>query len=125
MKTLITLITLLMLGTLSVNAQQPVNNPEQTQGHVIPKPPAEEQQEITVVMPHKDPSVIQSSGKSYSGRELSRMARKDVNGVAGTVAGVEYTPGVGMPSIRGGGAAGTAYFVDGVRSYGALPVISR
>ncbi len=73
---------------------------------------------------NKEAAVVQSVGGRYNEEELNRMARKDVNGIASTVAGVQSVAG-GTPDIRGAGAAGTAYFVDGVRVYGALPIITK
>src|SRR5688572_24808452 len=67
--------------------------------------------------------VIQNTGQVYSSETLSRMARKDINGVASTVAGVQSLDG-GIPQIRGAASSGTAYFVDGVRVYGALPILT-
>jgi hypothetical protein len=77
-------------------------------------------------LPAKELSVPQSTGQTYGGTEMLQLARKDVNGIASTVSGVEMRPGSGdTPSIRGGGPEGTAYFVDGVRVYGALPIIGK
>lgn len=70
--------------------------------------------------------VPQSTGQVYGSEEINQMARRDINGIASTVAGVQSTAGSSStPSIRGAGAAGTAYFVDGVRTYGALPIITK
>lgn len=70
--------------------------------------------------------VVQNTGKQYSGEEITKMARRDVNGIASTVAGVNSRPGTNeTPSIRGASPSGTAYFVDGVRVYGSLPIITK
>lgn len=87
--------------------------------------PQEEQPATgTVYYKSKTVPVQQSTGQTYDSDELTRMARKDINGVAGTVAGVESRAG-DVPDIRNAGAAGTAYFVDGVRVYGALPILTK
>jgi hypothetical protein len=84
------------------------------------------QEPSTVTYKSKSMPVIQSTGKTYDSDAITKMARKDINGIASTTAGVESRPGSGeIPSIRGAGAAGTAYFVDGVRVYGALPIITK
>lgn len=125
MKTCYALIVCMLLLTIAGNAQQAETPKEETKGHVVEGMKNNGNEVATVVTEYNyEGDVIQASGKSYNGRELTRMARKDVNGVAGTVAGVTYTPGV-TPSIRGAAPSGTAYFVDGVRSYGALPVLMR
>lgn len=67
--------------------------------------------------------VIQGSGQTYSGRQIQQMAAKDINQIANTVTGVQYR--VGEKVIIRGAADGTAYFVDGVRVYGALPSLTR
>ena len=90
------------------------------QRNEIPK----EQNNGTIYYKSKSIPVQQSIGQTYDSEQLSRMARKDINGVAGTVAGVDTRSGE-VPNIRNAGAAGTAYFVDGVRTYGALPILSK
>ncbi len=77
-----------------------------------------------IYLKNNEAAVIQSVGARYNEEELNRMARKDVNGIASTVAGVQSVAGA-TPDIRGAGTAGTAYFVDGVRIYGALPIITK
>lgn len=125
MKTLYSLMICLLTLTLAANAQQADKPKEETKGHVVQDMKTDGGDDNTVVTPYNhDGDVIQASGKAYNGRELTRMARKDINGVAGTVAGVSYTPDR-TPSIRGAAPSGTAYFVDGVRSYGALPILMR
>jgi hypothetical protein len=70
--------------------------------------------------------VQQSTGKVYGEQELLRMSRRNVNSVAGTVAGVDSRPGTNeVPHIRGAASSGTAYYVDGVRIYGALPILTK
>lgn len=90
------------------------------QRNEIPK----EQQQGTIYYKSNSIPVQQSIGQTYDSEQLSRMARKDINGVAGTVAGVETRSGE-VPNIRNAGSAGTAYFVDGVRTYGALPILTK
>lgn len=90
------------------------------QRNEIPK----EQQTSTIYYKSNSIPVQQSIGQTYDSEQLSRMARKDINGVAGTVAGVETRSGE-VPNIRNAGSAGTAYFVDGVRTYGALPILTK
>ncbi|MES2560196.1 MAG: hypothetical protein V4590_10670 [Bacteroidota bacterium] len=68
--------------------------------------------------------VQQTTGQTYDSDQLTRMARKDINSLAGTVAGVE-TRGGEVPNIRNAGSEGTAYFVDGVRVYGSLPILTK
>jgi outer membrane receptor for ferrienterochelin and colicin len=67
--------------------------------------------------------VIQGSGKSFNSNQLQQMAAKDVNQIANTVSGVQAR--AGEPVIIRGISNGTAYFVDGVRVYGALPPIMK
>lgn len=67
--------------------------------------------------------VIQSTGKTYNSEQLQRMAAKDINQIANTVPGVQSRPG--EPLMIRGTNTGTAYFVDGVRVYGALPPIMK
>jgi hypothetical protein len=77
-----------------------------------------------IVIPANTQQVIQNTGQRYSSDDLTRMARKDINGVASMTAGVQSIDG-GVPHIRGAAASGTAYFVDGVRVYGALPILTK
>lgn len=68
-------------------------------------------------------NVVQTSGKVFTAKEIARMPVGNVNQVAETVAGVQRTGNGAAPNIRCAGSAGTAYFVDGVRVYGALPPV--
>ncbi|MCU0443072.1 MAG: Plug domain-containing protein [Bacteroidia bacterium] len=82
--------------------------------------------DYTNVFPQRTTQVTQTTGKRFSGDEMMRLARRDVNGIAALTAGVDSRPGTNeTPNIRGGGASGTAYFVDGVRIYGALPMVTK
>lgn len=67
--------------------------------------------------------VHQSSGRVYSGDDLSKMPAKSVNEIANTVPGVQVR--TGEPMIIRGAINSTAYFVDGMRIYGAMPLISH
>jgi len=100
---------------------------ESTQTSYDPKQQKANINDYSNVYQHdKSAQVIQSTGKHFSSEEISKMARRDVNGIASTVAGVDSRPGTNeVPSIRGADASGTAYFVDGVRVYGALPIITK
>jgi hypothetical protein len=80
----------------------------------------------TTITKYKGNRVLQSIGKIYNEEDLNHLAIRNINGVAATVAGVDSRAGTQeTPNIRGGGASGTAYFVDGVRTYGALPILSK
>lgn len=81
-------------------------------------------EQLPVVIPANTQQVVQNTGQRYNSEQLTRMARKDVNGVASMTPGVQSTDG-GIPQIRGAAASGTAYFVDGVRVYGALPLLTK
>ena len=59
-------------------------------------------------------------GQTLNSAELSRLPFHNINSIANTVTGVNSYGG-GIPNIKGAPASGTAYFVDGVRVYGALP----
>jgi hypothetical protein len=85
---------------------------------------AENYQGGTVYQLHNTIQVQQTTGQTYDSDQLTRMARKDINGIAATVAGVDARPGE-IPNIRNAGTSGTAYFVDGVRVYGALPILTK
>jgi outer membrane receptor for ferrienterochelin and colicin len=77
-----------------------------------------------IVYKNTTPPVQQSTGKTYTQEELMRMPRRDANTIAGSVPGVDSRAGT-TPNIRGAATSGTAYYVDGVRVYGALPLLSR
>ena len=57
-------------------------------------------------------------------KELQRMPNTDINKIANMVPGVSSRAGE-TPSIKGASPSGTAYFVDGVRIYGALPMLVK
>ena len=67
--------------------------------------------------------VIQYIGRTYNSFQMQQMAAKDINQIANTVPGVSYR--VGEPLTIRGTNQGTAYYVDGVRVYGALPVLIK
>lgn len=67
--------------------------------------------------------VVQGSGQVFNGRQIQQSAAKDIHQIANQVTGVQYRAGEGV--IIRGGVGGTAYFVDGIRVYGALPIITR
>jgi outer membrane receptor for ferrienterochelin and colicin len=80
----------------------------------------------TVVYKSNTTPIQQSTGKVYNEEDLTRMPRRDVNTIAGTVTGVDSRPGTNeIPHIRGAETSGTAYYVDGVRIYGAMPIMTR
>ena len=126
MKTLIVFLVLLLpICTWAQRGLKPMD--EKPTESYDPKRYANEQQTApaeTVESKDYTAQVMQTTGKKYTADELSRMARKDVNGVASTIAGVQSLDG-GTPQIRGAAASGTAYFVDGVRVYGALPILTK
>lgn len=68
---------------------------------------------------HTNRLVTQFSGYTYNAKQLMNMPVRNINRIASTVAGVESRAGE-TPIIRGS-VGGTAYFIDGVRVYGALP----
>lgn len=80
--------------------------------------------EIPLEIAASTQQVIQTTGQKFNNEQLTNMARKDVNGVASMTAGVQSINGA-TPQIRGADASGTAYFVDGVRVYGALPILTK
>jgi hypothetical protein len=73
---------------------------------------------------HKISEVIQIDGRTFNETELERMPDKDINKIANTVSGVQLINGNAI-SIKGADPSGTAYFVDGVRVYGALPILTK
>jgi outer membrane receptor for ferrienterochelin and colicin len=80
----------------------------------------------TNVYKHSDAPVVQSVGKVYDADDLMNMPRRDVNSVAATVQGVDSRAGTNeTPHIRGADQSGTAYYVDGVRIYGAMPIMTK
>lgn len=85
-----------------------------------PRPSAASQQ----VFKSSTIPVIQSTGKRINEEAITRYGGSGIDGIANTVGGVQQVA-PGQISIRGAGTAGTAYFVDGVRIYGALPIITR
>lgn len=105
----------LLLGSKNLQAQAFRGlNPDSLQQHITP---------TDVYKYSRTNEVIQGSGQTYSGRQIQQMAAKDINQIANTVTGVQYR--VGEKVIIRGAADGTAYFVDGVRVYGALPSLTR
>lgn len=68
---------------------------------------------------HTHRHVTQFSGYTYNADQLMRMPVRNINRIASTVAGVDSR--AGEPPIIRGAVGGTAYFIDGVRVYGALP----
>lgn len=126
MKTLITFLIVFGLPLLSM-AQKGMKtmdgesyDPKQQRNEIPQDDPAAG---TTYYKSHTIP-VQQSTGQTYDSEKLTQMARKDINGIASTVAGVEGRAGE-VPNIRNAGTAGTAYFVDGVRVYGALPILTK
>lgn len=126
MKTLITFLIAFGLPFLGI-AQKGMKtmdgatyDPKQQRNEIAKDDPASG---TTYYKSHTIP-VQQSTGQTYDSDKLTRMATKDINSVAGTVAGVESRGGE-VPNIRNAGTAGTAYFVDGVRVYGALPILTK
>ena len=126
MKTILTLLVALALPffTLAQQGLQKMDrgsyDPKQQRNEIAKDRPTVN----TMVLKTNTSQVIQSTGKTYDGDQLTQMARKDINSIAGTVAGVETRAGE-VPNIRNAGPAGTAYFVDGVRTYGALPILTK
>jgi len=59
-------------------------------------------------------------GQTFNRNMLTNLPYRNVNAIANMVAGVNSYGGA-IPNIKGAPASGTAYFVDGVRVYGALP----
>ena len=73
-----------------------------------------------LVMRMSKPLYNDEFGQNFNTSDLSRLPFRNINSIANTVAGVQSYGG-GIPNIKGAPASGTAYFVDGVRVYGALP----
>ena len=124
MKTYYILFIIFCLPTLVVAQQQIMNHG--TTAYSAEQEFNEPQLEPVNFYKNTAIPVQQSIGYVYNEKQLLQMARRDINAVASTVAGVDSRSGTNeTPSIRGAGPAGTAYFVDGIRVYGALPIISR
>jgi hypothetical protein len=125
MKTLGIVITIL-LSPLYIMAQGKLKPMDE----VIPPSSTETDYAIpseeTLILKNTTPPVQQSTGKVYDEAALLRMPRRDINSVAGMVTGVDSRPGTNeVPHIRGAASSGTAYYVDGVRVYGALPIMTK
>jgi outer membrane receptor for ferrienterochelin and colicin len=121
MKTCRLILALLLLPALA-SAQKlvPMDDPTSTSSSDYVSP------DEANVYKNNTPPVQQSTGKTYNQEELMRMPRRDANTIASTVAGVDSRPGTSeTPIIRGASASGTAYYVDGVRVYGALPILTK
>lgn len=121
-----TILITILLSPLFVMAQGKLNPMDEA----IPSSSAQTDypplQGETIIYKNSTPSVLQSTGKTYGEQELLRMPRRDVNTVAGTVTGVDSRGGTNeVPHIRGAESSGTAYYVDGVRVYGALPIMTK
>lgn len=119
MKTI--LLGLILVCGLQVMAQQSADadlDPRLQESYILT--------DYVNVFPQRTTQVIQTTGKRFSGDDVMRLARRDINGIASLTAGVDSRPGTNeTPNIRGGGASGTAYYVDGVRIYGALPMVTK
>jgi hypothetical protein len=125
MKTLGIVITILLLP-VCVLAQRKLKPMDEV------KPPSSTQTDYpppqgeTIIYKQNTTPVQQSTGKTYGEDALLKMPRRDINTVAGTVTGVDSRPGTNeIPHIRGAASSGTAYYVDGVRVYGALPIMTK
>ena len=72
-----------------------------------------------------DASVLeqQMGGVAGGGAAAGGAGASGAAGSGGTGGGASAAGAGG--SAAGGGASGTAYFVDGVRTYGALPILSK
>jgi hypothetical protein len=116
-----TILGLMIVGSLQVMAQQSTDadlDPRLQQSYILT--------DYVNVFPQRTTQVIQTTGKRFSGDDIMRLARRDINGIASLTAGVDSRPGTNeTPNIRGGGSSGTAYYVDGVRIYGALPMVTK
>ena len=67
--------------------------------------------------------VIQTTdGYTFGKRQLINLPTRNVNRIANLVGGVQSYANE-VPRIRGAEPYGTAYFVDGMRVYGALPTV--
>jgi hypothetical protein len=117
-------IILMQANIFLLNAQPPAKE-KVGKGHTVKTIETNAELQETVMIMNKHAEVIQYTGKSYSYKDLYRLARRDVNGIAGITAGVDHIPGSASVRIRGADPSGTAYFVDGVRSYGTLPMSFR
>lgn len=129
MKTFITFMVLICIASIAAAQNSTIETATEPKGY----DPRKYQNEGTpaqvptnFVQHNPMTQVVQSTGKQFSGDEMVKMARRDVNGIASTVAGVNSRPGTNeTPSIRGADQSGTAYFVDGVRVYGSLPFLTK
>lgn len=54
--------------------------------------------------------------QTFTRTTLMRLPQRNINAVAGLVAGVDSRAGE-TPNIKGARADGTAYFIDGMRTY--------
>lgn len=126
MKKYVYLISMILMQAnfFLLNAQPPAKE-KMGKGHAVKTTDTNAEPQETEMIMNKHAEVIQYSGKSYSYKDLYRLARRDVNGIAGITAGVDHIPGSASVRIRGADPSGTAYFVDGVRSYGTLPMSFR
>lgn len=61
-----------------------------------------------------------TDGYTFNKRQLINLPTRNVNRIANLVGGVQSYANE-TPRIRGAEPYGTAYFVDGMRVYGALP----
>lgn len=122
MKTIVLSMLLSPLFVLAQGKLKPMDEaltPAATQTDYLPS-------DETIIYKSNTPPVMQSTGKVYGQDALLRMPRRDINTVAGTVTGVDSRPGTNeIPHIRGAASSGTAYYVDGVRIYGALPIMTK
>lgn len=116
---------ILMQANFFLLSAQPPAKEKIGKGHAVQTAETNAEPQETVMIMNKHAEVIQYSGKCYSYKDLYRLARRDVNGIAGITAGVDHVPGSASVRIRGADPTGTAYFVDGVRSYGTLPMSFR
>lgn len=56
----------------------------------------------------------------FSSEALLHMQQRNINSIVGVIAGIDSRNGE-TPNIKGARAEGTAYFIDGVRTYQLEP----
>jgi len=105
--------------SVSAQNQKPIRYKSSNPNAIAPLKVGDQSQEESVIK-RKDLNIMATSGRTYNNKALMSMPSRDVNRIAGSVAGVNSRAGE-TPSIRGVDPSGTAYFVDGIRVYGALP----
>lgn len=107
-------------GLLTFSATYAQNKEVKLYKEELEKRMPEEKQTPTDYTKRKDLQIMNVGYTNFNKEDLGRMPTRDLNKIVNTVQGVNSS-GNEAPRIRGAAPSGTAYFVDGVRVYGALP----